>query len=66
MPSFDKSLIHTPVEPCATPPKNNKGLGGGTYDGEEGYKKRTPSPDAAPEKIYDDVGPLGKPPERFP
>jgi len=59
MPSFDKGLIHTPVEPCAVPPKDHKG-GPGTYDGLDGFKKRTPSPDAAPEKIIDDVGPLPK------
>jgi hypothetical protein len=58
------NLIKSPVEPIASPPKGNKG-GPGTYDGEEGYKKRTPSSDGVPEKIYDDVGPLPKAPERL-
>ena len=62
----DKNLIKSPVEPIATPPAGFKGSGGGTYDGIEGQKRRTPTPDGPPEKVFDDVGPLPKAPERFP
>lgn len=63
---MDKNLIKSPVEPIASPPKGNKGSGGGVYNGEEGYKKRTPTSDGPDEKTYDDVGALPKAPERFP
>jgi len=59
-------LIKSPVEPCGKPPAGFKGSGKGTDDGEPNYKSRTPTPDGPPERIYDDVGPLPKAPERFP
>jgi hypothetical protein len=55
---FNK-IIETPVEPCAQPPKGNKG-GPGTYDGMTGYPGRTPSPNAVPEKIIDGQKPLAQ------
>lgn len=50
------SFVNTPVDMIGTPPKGNKG-GPGVYNGENqgpfsGYK-RTSSPNAVPEKIYD-------------
>lgn len=44
--------VDSPMKPIAQPPAGNKG-GPGTYDGEEGYPKRTPSPNAVPEKVRD-------------
>jgi hypothetical protein len=49
-------FVDTPVDMIGNPPKGNKG-GPGVYNGEDqgpfsGYK-RTPSPDAVPEKLYD-------------
>jgi len=48
---FNKT-IETPVEPCAQPPKGNKG-GPGEYDGMKGYPGRTSSPNAVPEKFIE-------------
>jgi hypothetical protein len=50
------TFVNTPMDMIAQPPKGNKG-GPGVYNGENqgpfsGYK-RTSSPDAVPEKIYD-------------
>jgi hypothetical protein len=47
-------LIKTPCEDIGNPPKDNRG-GPGVYDGEPGLQKRTPSPNAVPEKIYDKI-----------
>ena len=50
------SFVTTPVDMIANPPKGNKG-GPGVYNGEDAAPfsqyKRTPSPDAVPEKTYD-------------
>jgi|WetSurMetagenome_2_1015567.scaffolds.fasta_scaffold01234_6 hypothetical protein len=49
-------FVDTPMDMIAQPPKGNRG-GPGVYDGENqgpfsGYK-RTSSPNAVPEKLYD-------------
>ena len=50
------SFVNTPMDMIATPPKGNKG-GPGVYGGEDvapfSNYKRTPSPNAVPEKLYD-------------
>ncbi len=46
-------FIDSPMTPIASPPSGNKGTGGGTYDGLDGYPKRTSSPNACPEKTID-------------
>lgn len=43
--------IVTPMKGIPGTPKLKGGPG--VYDGEKGYPKRTPSPNAAPEKIRD-------------
>jgi len=48
---FNKT-IETPAEPVGKPPAGNKG-GPGTYDGVDGYPKRTGSSSGVPEKITD-------------
>jgi hypothetical protein len=51
------SFVDSPVEMIGQPPKGNKGTGSGTYNGEDqapfSSYRRTSSPDAVPEKIYD-------------
>ena len=48
-------FITTPAEGCAgAPPVGYKG-GPGVYDGEEGWPKRTPSPNAVPEKVKESI-----------
>jgi hypothetical protein len=65
MASNKSKFVDSPVDMIGHPPKGNRG-GSGVYDGENqgpfsGYK-RTPSPDAVPEKIYDGGVPdVGKP-----
>ena len=49
------NIVETPVEGCANPPAGNRG-GPGVYDGEKGFPGRTPSPNAVPEKTYDNIG----------
>lgn len=44
--------IVTPMQNIPGTPSKLKG-GPGVYDGEKGYPKRTPSPNAAPEKTRD-------------
>lgn len=56
-------FVATPMDIIATPPKDNKGSAG-VYNGEDqgpfaGYK-RTPSPNAVPEKNYDGSMPTTK------
>lgn len=56
-------FVSTPVKMIATPPKSNKGSAG-VYNGENqgpfsGYK-RTSSPNAVPEKTYDQSVPSVK------
>ncbi len=50
---FNK-IIETPMEPCAQPPKGNKG-GPGVYDGVPNAPGRTSSPNAAPEKTMESI-----------
>lgn len=63
------SFVNTPVDMVATPPKGNKG-GPGVYDGENkgvvSAYKRTHSPNAVPEKIYDGSLPATKGSEVLP
>lgn len=49
----DKNFVTTPAE-CMEEPKTKGGPG--TYDGEKGHglEGRTKSPNAVPEKIYED------------
>lgn len=48
-----------------SPVEGNKGKdpkaksGGGVFNGEEGYQKRTPSPNAVPERTYEGDMPKG-------
>ncbi len=49
------NIVETPIEGCSKPPSGNRG-GPGVYDGEAGLPKRTPSPNAVPEKTYDEIG----------
>ena len=57
------SIIKSPTEPIASPPKGFKGSAG-VYDGKHtgpfGKYPRTGSKDGVPEKIYDTNGPFGK------
>ncbi len=50
----DSSLIHTPMDDIVGNPKEHRG-GPGVYDGEPGLPGRTPSPNAVPEKTYDET-----------
>ncbi len=38
-----------------TQPSSGKATGGGTFDGEPGYPKRTSSPNAVPEKVREPI-----------
>lgn len=49
MPKVTKSPLDLP----ASPPSDNRG-GPGTYNGCPGYPARTPSPNAVPEKTYEE------------
>lgn len=49
------NVVETPIDPCAKPPAGNRG-GPGIYNGEDGLPKRTPSPNAVPEKVRDNIG----------
>jgi len=51
--SVYNQTIETPAEPCVTP-KGDKG-GPGTYDHTPGTQSRTSSPNAAPEKFYEEA-----------
>ena len=57
-----KDIIQSPATPIASPPSGYKG-GPGVYNGENkgeaGAHKRTSSPNAVPEKIYDGAIPSG-------
>lgn len=52
-------FVDSPMKPIAEPPAGNKG-GPGIYNGEEGLPKRTPSPNAVPEKVRDGSMPTTK------
>lgn len=51
---MDKNLVISPAEPIASPPADNKG-GPGTYNGEEGYPKRTGGAGGPQEKTKDNI-----------
>lgn len=52
----DKNFIVSPLDSIAgQPPADYKG-GPGVYNGEAGFPPRTPSPNAAPEKMRDSLG----------
>lgn len=55
----DSSLIHTPVEELVGDPKDRK-PGAGVWNGEPGLPSRTPSPNALPEKTFDETPGLKK------
>lgn len=48
--------VKTPAGDVVKPKDPGKG-GPGQYNGEKGYQKRTPSPNAMPEKTYDGAVP---------
>lgn len=62
----DQNFVVSPNIPPARYPEDCKG-GPGIYNGESGYPERTPSPNAAPEKIIDGnlKGQTNIPPDDF-
>ena len=49
--------IKSPSSDIAGKPKSSNRGGPGQYDGLPGYQKRTPSPNAVPEKLIDGADP---------
>lgn len=58
---MSKEIVETPVnhEQRGSPKFPYRG-GPGEYDGEDGLPKRTHSPNAVPEKVYDHEGDIHK------
>ena len=49
----DSKFVESPMTPIANPPAGYGGTGGGEFDGEKGYPKRTSTPNGPPEKARD-------------